>query len=384
MNKKGFTLVELLATIVILGVLSTIGIASTSKYLTQSRKKSYRIMSQTVYEAAMNCITQGKCSAPTQSGSVIISTNTLIRYGYLKKLDNPYSKKSDCSGNVTITNKSSGNSSEYQKYTYDVQLTCEGVANNTLTWPNEKSNQTSLDELKIKPTEKLAFRDDSWSTIASNVKTGNVGVYKVGDTKVVDMGDLGTHTVRVANTSSCTNGETSQTACGFVVEFADVITTHNMNSAATNVGGWPASGMRTYLNGTIYNALPSDLQNAIATTKVISSHGATSGETNFTSSDKLYLLSTKEVWGKDGTSNKIVYDTSEAETRQLDYYKNKGITTVNRSEAIKQYNGSDSYWWLRSASSEYNDDFFTVGVVGVWGYFNANRIHGVSPAFRIS
>ena len=43
MNKKGFTLVELLATIVILGVLSTIGITSTSKYLTQSRKKSYKI-----------------------------------------------------------------------------------------------------------------------------------------------------------------------------------------------------------------------------------------------------------------------------------------------------------------------------------------------------
>ena len=37
--------------------------------------------------------------------------------------------------------------------------------------------------------------------------------YTVGDTKTVDLGDLGTHTVRLANTSECTNGETSETAC---------------------------------------------------------------------------------------------------------------------------------------------------------------------------
>lgn len=63
-----------------------------------------------------------------------------------------------------------------------------------------------------------------------------------------------------------------------------------------------------------------------------------SGAVNFTSSDKLYLLSTKEVWNG-GTR----YDTAEAETRQLDYYKNKGVTTSypNSSGAIKQYNGSN-------------------------------------------
>lgn len=149
MNKKGFTLVELLATIVILGVLSTIGIASTSKYLTQSRKKSYRIMSQTVYEAAMNCITQGKCNAPTSAyGTVSISTAQLIDYGYLKKLDNPRRGKEDCSGTVTITNKNSNNS-EYKKYEYSVKLICQDLANNTLVWPNEKSNQTNLDDIRI-------------------------------------------------------------------------------------------------------------------------------------------------------------------------------------------------------------------------------------------
>ena len=261
--------------------------------------------------------------------------------------------------------------------------------------------QDAIDRLNTKATTKIAeakkecpdgyicekvpsFKDDSWSTIAANVKAGKASLYQVGDTKTIDMGSLGTHIVRVANTSSCTNGETSETACGFVVEFADIVSKQSMNSIDTNVGGWPASEMRTYVNGTIYNALPSDLQNVIATTTVVSGHGKTSDEANFTSSDKLYLLSTKEVWGKDGTSNTISIDTAEAETRQLDYYKNKGVTTANYSGAIKQYNGSDSYWWLRSALSTNAASFFRVRTSGGWHFYGASTRYGVAPAFRIA
>ena len=229
----------------------------------------------------------------------------------------------------------------------------------------------------------VSFKNDSWDVISEAVKENNYP-YQVGDTKEIDMGDLGTHTVRVANTSSCTNGEISETACGFVVEFADIISEQSMNSPSTNVGGWPASAMRTYVNTTIYNALPSDLQNVIATTTVISCHGITEGEANFTSNDKLYLFSTKEVWGKDGTSNTVSSDTAEAETRQLDYYKNKGVTTAKYSGAIKQYNGTNSYWWLRSAASATTDTFFSVNSRGDWSGRIANDTNGVSPAFRIA
>ena len=140
-----------------------------------------------------------------------------------------------------------------------------------------------------------AFQKDSWSTIAANVKAGNTSKYNVGDTKEVDLGSLGTHTVRIANKSECTT-ETSETACGFVVEFADTITEQKFNSTETNVGGWRDSELRTYINDTIYKSLPSDLQNVITTTKVISGHGSTCGESNFETQDKLYLLSAHEVY----------------------------------------------------------------------------------------
>ena len=164
--------------------------------------------------------------------------------------------------------------------------------------------------------------------------------------------------------------------------------TPQMNSitnagVGTNVGGWKDSEIRTYVNGTIYNALPSELQNVITTTKVISSHGKTSGETNFETQDKLYLLSGHEVY-EDGTSYPIsAKDTSYNNTKQLDYYKNQGVTTTRDDGAIKQYNGSNFYWWLRSACSGVTYGFLNVYDSGAWNYGNAFASLGVSPAFRI-
>ena len=84
------------------------------------------------------------------------------------------------------------------------------------------------------------FATDSWEKIISVVQSGGGSLYEVGDTKEVDMGTFGTHTIRIANTSTpdeCATDGFSQTACGFVLEFADIITARNMNSTGTNAGG---------------------------------------------------------------------------------------------------------------------------------------------------
>ena len=72
--------------------------------------------------------------------------------------------------------------------------------------------------------------------------------------------------MRVANNTTpaeCNDSNFSQTACGFVVEFADIVESRQMNSTATNVGGWRDSAMRTYANGAFFNNLPEDLRNVI-------------------------------------------------------------------------------------------------------------------------
>ena len=236
---------------------------------------------------------------------------------------------------------------------------------------------------KVNP---VSFSTDSWDTIINAVKEGNTSKYNVGDTKEIDLGTTyGTHTLRIANTSTpseCSTDGFSQTACGFVLEFADIITRHNIYDTDTNVGGWPATSVRTFVNNDIYNSLPSDLKNGIIDTTVVSGHGSTSGESNFTSTDKLYLLSTAEIW-EQGTSNTISADTARNITRQLDYYKNEGVTVSNYSKAIKMYNSTALWWWLRSAYSSSNGNFFGVLSTGDWSSSSASSAYGVAAAFRL-
>ena len=227
------------------------------------------------------------------------------------------------------------------------------------------------------------FATDSWSTIIANVKAGNGSEYKVGSTKEVNLGTTyGTHTLRIANTSTpseCSTTGFSQTACGFVLEFADIITDHRMNDTDTNVGGWPATSMRTFVNNDIYNAIPSEIKNAIIDTTVVSGHGSTSGETNFTSTDKLYLLAPKEIYTDFSSSD----DTAKDLTRQLDYYKNIGVTTSNYSGAIKKDGTRAVLSLLRAATSYVDNMFLSVYGNGDWDSCNANISFGFAPAFRL-
>ena len=244
------------------------------------------------------------------------------------------------------------------------------------------SNPGYFTDVVDKPS---AFSTDSWSTIISSVKANNKRGYKVGDTKEIDLGTYGTHTLRIANTSTpseCSTTGFSQSACGFVLEFADIITTNTMNDRASNLNGWPVTEIHTIINANVYNALPSDLRSVIIDTTTISGHGSRSGETNFTSTDKLYLLSTAEIWAQ-GSSNTISYDTARDVTRQLDYYKNLGTSTSNYSGAIKKDGTITSDWWLRSARSSSGGSFYYVSANGSSNSSTAISTKGVSPAFRI-
>ncbi len=253
------------------------------------------------------------------------------------------------------------------------------------TTPNQAQKTYFVGNLDIQGEfipDNIPFSEASWSTIIANVKANKISQYNVGDSKSVNLGTYGTHTLRVANTSTpseCSGTGFSQSACGFVLEFADIITKHEMNDTETNVGGWPATSMRTFVNNDIYNALPSEIKNAIIDTTVVSGHGK-SDTANFTSTDKLYLLSTAEVWG---SSNTISTDTARDVTRTLDYYTSIGVTTSNYSGAIKKNGTVASSWWLRAAYSSYNTGFLYVRTNGGWSGSSSHYSNGVAPAFRL-
>ncbi len=287
------------------------------------------------------------------------------------------------------------------EYRTDIEANQLPASNQTLSLQFTVTyRQATTDAIAV--PHPVSFADDDWSTIITAVQNGSTDNYNVGDTKEINMGTLGTHTLRIANKttpSECSTTGFSQTACGFVLEFSDIVVTYyRMNPTGTyngvtyqygwNVDGWPASEMRTYVNSDIYNALPSELKNGIINTTVVSGHGSTAGETNFTSIDKLYLLSTHEVFEDvDGNPSAGIdnADTAYSNTRQLDYYSSQNVTTSNTSGSIKRIptTGTNYTWWLRSAY-KYSDGLF-IGVRHIGGYYSldAGVQYGVSPAFRI-
>ena len=338
--------------------------------------------------------------------AVIVNVNTTDwvkdgEYYYYKYIINPDDTTSTFLNSVTLNStvgnatactttgnkevcESTNSSIQGKKYTLTViKETIQADAFNTV-W-----NPTTATVVE-KP---VPLSNDDWSTIIQNAQSGNGSRYELGSTKTIEMdidnnGTPENYTLRVANNSTpaaCSTEGFSQTACGFVLEFADIITTHRMNPYTNgstngdgNKGGWEYSEMRTYVNSDIYNALPTELKNAIIDTTVVSGHGS-KDSANFTTTDKLYLLSTEEVWGSN-----LSWDTANAETRQLDYYANLGVTdTSNYSGAIKKYNNSNSWWWLRSAFSSNSSGFGNVLNDGYYNGSNVNQICGVAPAFRI-
>ena len=225
------------------------------------------------------------------------------------------------------------------------------------------------------------FSTDSWSTIVKAVQENNIGKYNVGDTKEIDMGTYGTHTLRIANKSTpseCSTEGFSQTACGFVLEFQDIITTSKMNTAYSNTGGWNNAEMNTFINNNIYNSLPNELKEIIIDTIVVSSYGK-NDTANFTTTNKLYLLAPKEIY----TDYAETTDTAKDLTRILDYYKEKGVTMNSYTNAIKYNNSTATWWWLRNAPSSNSGNFFGVNVTGILNNNYAHFVGGVSPAFRI-
>ena len=287
----------------------------------------------------------------------------------------------------------------------NVTTTITGTINAT---PLENGSATGGSPTSVEAIpDPVSFATDSWATIKKAVQDNNTSLYNIGDTKEVTISGTD-YTVRLANKTTgehCGDNDTaySQTACGFVVEFVDIITTMKMRDTKTNVGGYPATLVYDYLANTLYGELSQDLQSAIKPTRVISGYGCSeygydwdnnvcnnpdNSGNNFTTTDNLYLLSGIEIYGAD------IYDTAANATHQLDYYSNNEVTyDINSSTGtnigipIKQYQESNCGYWLRSASSFGNNAFRYIGNNGGVYSNTANYISGtrdgVAPAFRI-
>ena len=365
MKNKGFTLIEVLGVIVILGIIAVITVPKIKDILEDSKKKSIKA-SAIGYESSIDKYYMDKVA--------------IDPYYYIP--DESYTPEDLKTMGIAV------NGTEPDSNSW-VTILDNNIIEGCLQFNKYKVN---IDNGDVGNVEKgtcqtlgpVSFEEDSWSTIAKAVRKGNTEKYHIGDKKKVKLqinGEEQTFTVRIANMSKpaeCNSRTFSQTACGFVVEFENIILNKRVHDSNTQVG-WEYTELREYILNELYDTFPSDLKSVMSNTYVVSGHGKITGALNSETNDKLYLLSAVEIYGENTEFDSV--DTTL--TRQLDYYNEQGVTLETPAKAVKLFEFAPKIWWLRSESNKTTQVNLMVQTTGTLSDTIFTSAFGVSPAFRI-
>ncbi|MGP4080567.1 type II secretion system protein [Pseudalkalibacillus sp. R45] len=125
-SERGFTLVELLATIVILGIIAAIAVPSIGKLLENTKQDAHKANAQQIIEAARLYVLSENSSATS------ISASDLSQAGYLESVPkDPSANDSSYSGTETIVTITTVNN----KHTYSVDLVASDDSTKRYTYP---------------------------------------------------------------------------------------------------------------------------------------------------------------------------------------------------------------------------------------------------------
>ena len=170
------------------------------------------------------------------------------------------------------------------------------------------------------------------------------------------------------------NTSTYDSSCnGTWLLMKDIYTT----STFDNNNSYKDSNIHTYLNGTFYNLIDSNIRAAIKQVKIPYQNGTGSGGSLATGSNglstKVFLLSGYEVgW----TTSDNGYFPKDGV--RLAYF---GNSSGGNSKRVA-YNGSSAaIWWLRSPYTGNNNGVWVVNTDGSYYNYWYNYSYGVRPAF---
>lgn len=95
-NEKGFTMVELLGTIIILALLVTLAVVSVSGVLNSSYDTTYDTFETSMEEAATSYLLEHTEELPNEGGEVELSAAILVEKGYLDYMEDPKNETANC------------------------------------------------------------------------------------------------------------------------------------------------------------------------------------------------------------------------------------------------------------------------------------------------
>jgi hypothetical protein len=162
-----------------------------------------------------------------------------------------------------------------------------------------------------------------------------------------------------------------------VFQFQNLPFTRNMNTSMTNMGGYAASAMRTWLTGNFLPGLEAaGVPDAVlwAPARYVA-NGGNSATAASVLSDKLWLPTERELFGAQ-TNSHAAWETAANQAR-LAYYEDAGKRIKYNS-----HNTALAYW---EASPYFDSAFYFCYVLnsGAAGNYLAGNDSGVAPAFCV-
>jgi prepilin-type N-terminal cleavage/methylation domain-containing protein len=183
MNKKGFTLVELLAVIVILAVVAVITIPVISRVIKDTGNDVLKINKELMVKASESYYSINEELLPTViGGKVLISLSDLVDNGYIKEIKNPSEETEICEGFVIVTKEAA------EEYIYDPYLKCgtnyitdnyDNARNFIYTFDYTGDYQTFI--IPISGTYKIEIWGAQGGTRSTTPNLGGAGGYTTGN-----------------------------------------------------------------------------------------------------------------------------------------------------------------------------------------------------------
>lgn len=136
LNKKGFSLVELLAAIVILAIMITLATVAYSRYRQHAKQQGYDTLAKTASEAAAQY-------AMDNPEKVIwdVSFEMLYEGEYMSSLSDPGIKNKQCKGDVVLRTMREENVGTLDTKEYTVHVCCKNY-NYTYVFPGGSKTKT--------------------------------------------------------------------------------------------------------------------------------------------------------------------------------------------------------------------------------------------------
>ncbi|MBE6158179.1 MAG: type II secretion system protein [Firmicutes bacterium] len=118
MNKKGFTLVELLAVVAIMGILAGIAVVGVGRYLKSSKQQAYDTIVKSAHTATTNYILNKGIQIPSSGWT--IEFEELVSEKFLEDPIDPNKKDESCGGTVTVVKNNTEGAIDSYKYTVSI------------------------------------------------------------------------------------------------------------------------------------------------------------------------------------------------------------------------------------------------------------------------